>query len=171
MNKLRILIPLDGSDFCRRILAQIRCFFAPDGFQIHLVHVADYPTGRVAAPIGPAASEYADIPYFRSCEDATLSQHPIYASQERDSMLALLNDELRQDARSLERDGYEVVQVVRFGEAGEEIVRYADEAKIDLIAMTTHGRTGLSRLLFGSVAEQVTHTSPVPVMLLRPFEQ
>jgi len=171
MSKQKILVPLDGSDFSRRILPQIRQFFVADHVQLHLLHVAESPSGRVPAPSVPASSEYMDAPYFHSSQDANRSHHPIYASQERDSLLALLQDDLRRDARSLERDGYEVVQEVRFGEAAMEITHYAKKFKIDLIAMTTHGRTGLSRLIFGSVAEQITRTSPVPVMLLRPFDR
>ena len=171
MTKRKVLIPLDGSDFGREILSQIRRLFTPDQFQLHLVHVADYPTGHVVAPAMEASTTYTDVPHFKSSRDAVLSHHPIYASQERDSMFSLLQDELRHDVRNLERDVYEVVQTVRFGEAGEEIVRYAKEAKVDLVAMTTHGRTGLGSLLFGSVAKQVTRTSPVPVMLLRPFNE
>ncbi len=169
MDKQRILIPIDGSDFSRRILPQIGRFFMPNLAQIHLLHVADHPAGHVGAPTVPAASEYMDVPYFQSSQDAVFNQHPIYASQERDSLFALLQDDLRRDARGLEHDGYEVIEAVRFGDAGQEIVAYAAEAKIDLIAMTTHGRTGIGRLLFGSVAEHVAHKSPLPVMLLRPF--
>jgi len=171
MNKRKVLIPLDGSDFCREILPQIRHLFAPDQFQLHLVHVADHPAGHVAAPAAVASLSYTDVPHFQSSQDAVLSHHPIFASQERDSLMSLWQDELRHDVRILEQEGYEVVQQVFFGEAGEEIIRYVRTAKIDLIAMTTHGRTGLRRLLFGSVAEQVARTSPVPVMLLRPFDR
>ncbi len=171
VNKRKVLIPLDGSDFCREILPQIRHLFAPDQFQLHLMHVADNPGGRVATPATVASLTFTDVPQYKSSDDAVRSHHPIFASQERDSLAALWQDELRQDVRSLEKDGYEVIQQVRFGEAGEEIIRYVGTAKIDMIAMTTHGRTGLRRILFGSVAEQVARTSPVPVMMLRPFDQ
>ncbi len=171
MTKRKVLIPLDGSDFCRKILPQIRHLFAPDKFQLHLVHVADNPAGNVTAPATVASLTFTDVPHYQTSDDAVRSHHPIFASQERDSLVSAWQEELRQDVRSLEQDGYEVIQQVRFGEAGEEIIRYVRAAKIDLIAMTTHGRTGLRRLLFGSVAEQVARTSPVPVMLLRPFER
>ena len=48
----------------------------------------------------------------------------------------------------------------------EVIVSYAQEKQCDLIVMGTHGRTGLNRLLLGSVAEGVAHTTPVPLMLI-----
>jgi len=53
------------------------------------------------------------------------------------------------------------------GEAAAEILRLAEEAKCDLIVMGTHGRTGLGRLLMGSVAEQVARKSPCPVLTVK----
>jgi nucleotide-binding universal stress UspA family protein len=51
-----------------------------------------------------------------------------------------------------------------------EIVNAAREVQADLIAMTTHGRSGLRRLMFGSVAEAVLRHSDIPVFLLRATE-
>jgi nucleotide-binding universal stress UspA family protein len=64
-------------------------------------------------------------------------------------------------------DGLRVLTTVRSGEAPREIIAAAKETQTDLIAMTTRGRTGLSRLLFGSVAEAVLRTADVPVFVLR----
>jgi nucleotide-binding universal stress UspA family protein len=49
-----------------------------------------------------------------------------------------------------------------------KIVDVAEEEKIDLIVMTTHGRTGLSHLVMGSVAEKIVRTAPCPVLTIRP---
>ncbi|MCF8030443.1 MAG: universal stress protein [Desulfohalobiaceae bacterium] len=54
------------------------------------------------------------------------------------------------------------------GYAAEEILRYADEQNMDLLVMGTHGRKGIDRILFGSVAERVVKSSPIPVLTLRP---
>ncbi len=54
------------------------------------------------------------------------------------------------------------------GDAAEAIVNLSQAENADIIIMATHGRQGLNRLLFGSVAEKVVKTSPVPVMTLRP---
>ncbi|MGH7172393.1 MAG: universal stress protein [Gemmataceae bacterium] len=53
------------------------------------------------------------------------------------------------------------------GDPAEEIFRAAQDLKADLIVMGTHGRTGLSRLLMGSVAEQVVRKAPCPVLTVR----
>ena len=54
------------------------------------------------------------------------------------------------------------------GDAAEEIVRYATLRGVDLIVLGSHGRTGFSRTLLGSVAERVTRTAPCPVLTVPP---
>jgi nucleotide-binding universal stress UspA family protein len=56
---------------------------------------------------------------------------------------------------------------VREGAVAEALVRAADEEKIDVIVMATHGRTGLQRVVYGSVAEAVLRSSTKPVLLVR----
>ena len=63
-----------------------------------------------------------------------------------------------------------VVKVIP-GDPAEEIVRYVDVEGIDLVVMSTHGRKGLDRVLFGSVANQVVTTSSVPVMTINPYRK
>lgn len=54
------------------------------------------------------------------------------------------------------------------GPPAEEIVRYARDAKVDLIVLGTHGRTGLAHVLLGSVAEKIVRKAPCPVLTVRP---
>lgn len=61
-----------------------------------------------------------------------------------------------------------VIQEVRQGNAAQEIIRYATEQNIDLIVLGTHGRTGLSRFLLGSVAEKVVRLATCPVLTVHP---
>ena len=56
------------------------------------------------------------------------------------------------------------------GYAAQEILAYATNNNMDIIIMGTHGRTGIDRMLFGSVAEKVVKTAPMPVMTIRPKE-
>ena len=60
---------------------------------------------------------------------------------------------------------------VRWGGAVEAIVEYASEHKIDLIVISTHGRTGLSHVLLGSVAERIVREAPCPVLTIRDRQQ
>jgi nucleotide-binding universal stress UspA family protein len=59
-------------------------------------------------------------------------------------------------------------EVLEDGGAAETIARYAGDHDADLLVISTHGRTGLSHLLLGSVAERVVRTAPCPVMTIRP---
>lgn len=60
------------------------------------------------------------------------------------------------------------IQVVTdVGDPADRIVAYAKTHKVDLIVMTTHGRSGLSRMIYGSVAEKVLHTAPCAILLIR----
>lgn len=58
---------------------------------------------------------------------------------------------------------------VVLGDAAEEILNYVKSEEIDLIIIGTHGRKGIERILFGSVAERVIKMSPVPVMSINPY--
>ncbi|MEW5725560.1 MAG: universal stress protein [Thermodesulfobacteriota bacterium] len=60
--------------------------------------------------------------------------------------------------------------VVR-GHPAEEILSFARKEGVDLIALGTHGRRGLEKILFGSVAEEVVKNSPVPVLTINPFRK
>ena len=58
---------------------------------------------------------------------------------------------------------------VILGDAAEEILKYVRSEGIDLVIMGTHGRKGLERIVFGSVAERVVQKSPVPVLTINPY--
>jgi nucleotide-binding universal stress UspA family protein len=67
--------------------------------------------------------------------------------------------------------GLEVEELVVHGEAASEIVRVAEDRKVDLIVISSHGRTGLGRMLFGSTAESVVRHAPCPVLVVKPPHQ
>ena len=67
----------------------------------------------------------------------------------------------------LGKDNVQATPFVRFGNPVDEILKFVDEQRVDLIVMGTHGRTGLAHLLVGSVAERVVRTSKVPVLTIR----
>ncbi|HJZ46807.1 MAG TPA: universal stress protein, partial [Roseiflexaceae bacterium] len=73
------------------------------------------------------------------------------------------------------KDGVSIQTLMREGSVAEAIVRAAEEEQIDVIVMATHGRSGLQRAVYGSVAEQVLRSSTKPVLLVRvagsPVEQ
>lgn len=70
-------------------------------------------------------------------------------------------------ARFCFAEGIEPGLEVRLGHPAEEIIRFADEEKVDAIFMATHGRTGLKHIVFGSVAERVVSRAKCPVLTMR----
>lgn len=78
----------------------------------------------------------------------------------RTAAIELLKERLNDPANKMSTE-------VRIGDPGSEIVRFAAEINADMIIMPSHGRTGLTRLLLGSVAERVLRLAECPVLVLR----
>jgi universal stress protein A len=137
----RILAPTDLSPFAERAVAYAHGLAEKFGAELHVLHVA------------------ADLTEAAKLHGATGVVEPA-GQDEYDRWLAGLLGE----AGNVRR-----VEAVRIGgDVAETIDKYARELDIDLIVLATHGRTGLSHLLMGSVAESVLRAAPCPVLVLRP---
>jgi nucleotide-binding universal stress UspA family protein len=79
--------------------------------------------------------------------------------------------ELPKLAECEECAGLEVEELIVHGEAASEIVRVAKEHGVDLVVISSHGRTGLGRILFGSTAEAVVRHATCPVLVVKPPEE
>jgi nucleotide-binding universal stress UspA family protein len=109
--------------------------------------------------------------------DATL--HTLYVVDTRLARTGPLLETLRDEGRGAVRDvqvtgtqaGLTVVTEIAEGNPHEEILDYVSEHGIDMVIMGTHGRTGIDRVVMGSVAERVVRRSPVPVLTVRGVEQ
>ncbi len=134
----RIVVPLDGSPLAEAILTEVG--------ELAALHRADVVLLRVA------------LVHALPGVDQTDAQ--VQAVEEAERYLADVEQRLA-------RHGIRVSSAVRYGRAAEEILDHAQSAGADLIAMSTHGRGGLGRLVLGSVAETVLRASAVPVLLLR----
>jgi len=103
--------------------------------------------------------------------DAALWREGVYTPEVRavvEGQRKWAADALAARAATLAGEGVKARAVVRVGVAWEEIVDLADEEHADMIVMGTQGRTGLERLLLGSVAERVIRQAPCPVLTVRP---
>lgn len=109
--------------------------------------------------------------------DSTL--HTLYVVDARLTRSGPLLETLRDEGRKAVRDvevtgtqaGLTVVTEIVEGNPHEEILDYVTEHSIDMVIMGTHGRTGLDRVVMGSVTERVVRRSPVPVLTVRPQTQ
>lgn len=138
----RVVIPLDGSKTAEGILPFLMEIAGPLDVEVVLLNVLE--------PIPPEVVEGTPI----VIEDVEARR------AETDAYLRGLAD-------TLAKRGVRVRTAVRRGGVVSEILAGTREVGADLIAMTTHGRTGLSRVLFGSVAEAVLRHASVPVFLMR----
>jgi nucleotide-binding universal stress UspA family protein len=139
-----ILVPHDFSGSANHAAAVARDEAKTHGAKVILLHVIDLPY--------QLAPESAIVPG----DGAPLS---VKEFAERGAQTHL--DDI---AARLSKDGVDPTKFIRFGRPHEEISRFAEEQKVDLIVMGTHGRTGLAHFLVGSVAERVVRTSKVPVL-------
>jgi nucleotide-binding universal stress UspA family protein len=139
----RVLVPLDGSRLAEGILPFILQIAGPLDLEVVMVFVVK--------PIAPPAIE--ETTHFTVYDPA--------------AKLKEAREYLAPVAAGLQQQGIRVISDVRRGEPVSEIVAAARETRADIIAMTTHGRSGFSRLLFGSVAEAVLRQAEVPVLMMR----
>jgi nucleotide-binding universal stress UspA family protein len=151
----RVLVPLDGSKLAEGVLPYVEELGRRLGTQIIFVHVVD-------SGFPMAIPESATIEAFNNAVEQT----------ERDRKAA--GEYLAGLAAAWRAAGLQVAWQVadttegtRGGTPASKIIELAHSLEADMIAMSTHGRSGLSRLFFGSVADRVLRESGVPVLLIR----
>lgn len=135
----RVLVPLDGSKLAEGVLDPACSLLDPESGRLVLLHVIPPFHGFA----GPAAG---------------------FLAKERRHSRAYL---ARTAARTADRRGVGVDTRIESGLAARVIVDSARREKADLVAMSSHGRTGVREWIFGSVAERVLRTSKRPVLLFR----
>jgi nucleotide-binding universal stress UspA family protein len=170
MAPYKVLIPLDGSALSRQIAPYVQRLFRPADCALMLLRVTERPSGRTANPPRPISLTWTE-PFYAAGQDIALAQHPTYASQVWENVRSTAEQDLRHAARALIDAGYPVSLLVRCGDPAQLIVEVAASERVDLVAMATHGRTGLRRLVLGSVTEAVLRELSVPLLLVRPFER
>ncbi len=143
-----ILVPHDFSSSANHAVAIARDEAKAHGAKLILLHVIDLPTA-----IKPETVIVPD-------ETGAPINVKDYAIRQAEEHLADL-------AARIGKDGVTASTFIRMGKPEDEIVKFATENNVDLIAMGTHGRTGLAHMLVGSVAERVVRTSKCPVLTIR----
>jgi nucleotide-binding universal stress UspA family protein len=142
----RILVPVDFSRSSARALEVAQGLVTAARGRLVLLYVSRVETYLpddaiwLPSPKGLVAARYAEVD---------------------------VHAELERLAETLRADGLEVDTIVQAGPPGDVIAHAATPARVDLVVMGTHGRTGLAHLLLGSVAEQVVREAQVPVLTIR----
>ncbi len=138
MTLQRILFPTDFSEPSQACLVTAASLAQADDAELFLLHVEQPQSAVTGGGIAPYPM-------------------PVPTTKEAEAKLNAM--EVRQGIRCSK-------YLVR-GSASTEIAKFAKEHDIDMIVMGTHGRTGLSRVLMGSVAEAVVRKAPCPVLTLK----
>jgi nucleotide-binding universal stress UspA family protein len=142
----RILVPTDFSPGADAALNYARVIADKFGASLQLLHVMDDPVNSIMMSVD---SLVPDVPELREAMFREAAK--------------LLDGKLTADDRTKLHASGEAI----FGADARSIVDYATTHSIDLIVMGTHGRTGMSHLLMGSVAEHVVRTAPCAVLTVR----
>jgi nucleotide-binding universal stress UspA family protein len=144
----KILVPLDGSELSEHALeCLMEVTTSPNnGVHVTLLEVVEPPTTLYAG--GPSAISAA-----QEIQKQTETDAAAYLSKL---------------ASRLKRKRLSVETAVIAGSPADVILDYANQNRVDLIIMSTHGRSGISRWLFGSVAEKVTRHAAIPVLISPP---
>lgn len=139
----RILVPLDGSSRAQEILSLAISVARIFGAEIVLFRASNAHHVTLEGIVSPVEGR-EPIPTPQQLADSLIPAQELVASH-----------------------GVSVRSLTAFGDPAAEILRVAEEEAVDLIALSTHGRTGLSRWLFGSVAEKVFRAARLPMLALR----
>jgi nucleotide-binding universal stress UspA family protein len=142
----KILVPLDGSELAEKVLPHVTALAKAFGAQPILVTVVEFTLGVAGAKLeaipGAAAESKA----------AQRAEAMLYLQKVQQS---LKNEDVVATAAALE------------GDVASEIITYSNQEGCDLVAMATHGRSGIDRFIMGSVAEKVVRGAIKPVLLIR----
>ena len=147
----RILVPLDGSKVGEAAIPVLKRLLTrrASGTKVDIHLLAVVTLLRHWVVVGEASA-------------------PVSYTEEE---LALIRDRvhnyLEETAKTIEGSGVTIKCMVASGNAAEEILKAASELDVELIAMSTHGRSGLRRIAFGSITDKVLHGANVPVLMVR----
>jgi nucleotide-binding universal stress UspA family protein len=146
-----ILVALDGSSVAEQVLPHVEALAIKFGAKVTLV--------RATRPIEVIVAESIDgLPMVT---ESFVDPSPILKAEQDDA-----TDYLAAEAKKLVEKGLTVDVRHPTQRPAEAIVEFTRDLRADLIAMTTHGRTGLRRALLGSVADAVVRSAPCPVLLV-----
>lgn len=148
----KVIIPLDGSKLGDSVVSFVQTFisqFGNEHSEIILLSVCE------PSPIKSGRS----VVISEAAEAAT--SKAFKRGVEAEQYLSKL-------ARSVRNDGFNVTTEIVIGDPAEKINKQARKHGVDLIAMATHGRSGITRMAYGSVAEAVINRAKTPILLLRP---
>lgn len=163
----KVLIPLNQSELSQKILPYVEKFISAEANELILFFVTRPPSG---AGFGEPDLSAGYVP--RPGDEPVLpTLHPIYESQQEDSITAHVEAELMAVTGHLRDAGYKVTLVVGFDkDPVEAILNEIHDRKIDLVAMSARAHVGVTRFFFRNIADILALKANLPVLLTHPPE-
>ncbi|MFC2011424.1 universal stress protein [Chloroflexota bacterium] len=154
----KIVIPLDGSKVGEAALSYVEKL------------VANFlPETKVEVTL---LQVVPSLPHYMAAGGEDMTNLPIvYTEKEIEQFKEDAAGYLNKVGEALRSKGAIVSIMVGIGQAAEEIIKATDEINADLVAMSTHGRSGFSRWAFGSVTDRVLRGGSRPVLVVRPSKE
>ncbi len=149
-----VLVPLDGSKVGEAALPVVDrlCDKLASGTKVEITLLGVITLVRHWVVVGEASAPVS------------------YTEDEMDLIKQRVMNYLEKTSKSVICKGVSVNFLVKTGNAADEILKTTEEINADLIAMSTHGRSGLRRLAFGSITDKILHGASVPVLMVRAAE-
>ncbi len=148
----RIMVPLDGSELAERVLPHLETVAkgckSPEVIIVQAVEPLSVPYGREVA-------QFTSLEQVKAFETHQKVEAEKY---------------LKKIVAHLKKTGVNARADLVYGKAGEALSDYVAKNKIDLVIIATHGRSGVSRWVWGSVADRLIRSINVPVLMVRASE-
>jgi nucleotide-binding universal stress UspA family protein len=145
----KILVPLDGSKLAECVFPHLETIVkgskAPQVIIVQAVEPLSIPYGR-------------EVSHFTSLEQVKAFETHQKAEAEK---------YLKETVARLKKTGINARADIVYGKAGEALSDYANKHKVDLVIIATHGRSGVSRWVWGSVADRLVRSVSAPVLMVR----
>lgn len=142
----KVLVPLDGSALAEKVLPHVSSLAKATGAEVTLITVVQLTMGASASKLEAA---------------------PEAAEEHKRALMAEAQLYLQKVQRDLKNQGVSAHYFALEGDIAGEIITYGEQKGFDLIAMATHGRSGVDRFIMGSIAEKVVRGTVKPVLLIR----
>ncbi|MBI4594957.1 MAG: universal stress protein, partial [Candidatus Tectomicrobia bacterium] len=143
-----VLLPLDGSKAAEAALPYTESIVNKAKVRVSLLRA-----------VSPLVDQYAGPPEGYVVD---------YTGKVMQALEEEAVDYLKQTAKIFEERGILVSTTMIIGSPATEILKYIEKQKVDLVVMSSHGRTGFGRWILGSVADKVLHSVEIPLLLIRP---
>lgn len=167
MAKNKILIPLNQSELSREIIPQVEKLFPAQANDLVLYFITN-PPSAVGFGEPDLDTGYAQMPGDKPVKPTL---HPIYATQQQDSIKAHVEAELMSTTSHLSGAGYQLSLEVGFDkDPVAAILRVIAKSDIDLVAMSSRARVGVTRFFFRNIADTLALKAKIPVLLAYPRE-